>query len=357
MMEVLDDEAINAIFDQYAPALYKYSLRSCHNETVAEQIVENVFERLLEENTTGQAPTKRLRTYLYHKAYQLLLIHSRANPQNALHEVASVPNDDKKLSSASPQSEEQISTEALTSALYTDLTYEQRHVIILRFLEDFSLKETSEILGGNISNVKVIQNKAIGQLRKALGFSDGWSRSPTIDALSSALPSTVATVASWFTSTTGKAKEKTTIDHVEPNKRQLRVFLCHAHKDSAVIQEIYKHLTNNNLDVWLDKEKLLPGSDWEYEIRDAVRTSDIVIICLSKGFDQKGFRQNEVRIALDESRLQPEGEIFIIPARLEECEVLPSLRHLHWVNLFASDGYEKLMRTLKVRAQKVGADM
>jgi len=356
-MEILDDEAITTIFDQFAPALHKYSLRSCHDQTVAEQIVENIFERLLEENTTGQAPTKRLRTYLYHKAYQLLLIHSRANPQNALHEVASVNNDDKQLSATSPQTEEQVLTETLTSALYTDLTYEQRHVIILRFLEDFSLKETSEILGENISRVKVIQNKAISQLRKALGINDGWSRSPTIDTLSSALPSTLVTVASWFTSTTGKAKENTTIDHAEPNKRRLRVFLCHAHKDSAAIQGIYKHLTNNNIDAWLDKEELLPGSDWEYEIRNAVRTSDIVIICLSKGFDQKGFRQNEVRIALDESRLQPEGEIFIIPARLEECEVLPSLRQLHGVNLFESDGYEKLMRTLKVRAHKIGADM
>jgi hypothetical protein len=222
-------------------------------------------------------------------------------------------------------------------------------------LDDFSLKETSEILGENISSVKVTQNKAINQLRKALGIDDGWSHFPTIDTLSSALPSTLVTAASWFTSTVGKAKENTIIDHAEPNKRRLRVFLCHAHKDSSTIQRIYKHLTNNNIDAWLDKEKLLPGSDWEYEIRNAVRASDIVIICLSKGFDQKGFRQNEVRIALDESRLQPEGEIFIIPARLEECEVLPSLRHLHWVNLFESDGYEKLMRTLQVRAQKIGA--
>jgi len=77
-MEILDDESITAIFDQFAPVLYKYSLRSCHDQTAAEEIVEKVFERLLEENTTGQAPLKRVRVFLFHKAYQLLLIHSRA---------------------------------------------------------------------------------------------------------------------------------------------------------------------------------------------------------------------------------------------------------------------------------------
>ena len=141
----------------------------------------------------------------------------------------------------------------------------------------------------------------------------------------------------------------------QSNKRRLRVFLCHAHKDTLAVKAVYERLANSNIDAWLDKEKLLPGLNWEREIREAVRASDIVIVCLSEGFDQKGFRQKEVRIALEESALQPEGEIFIIPARLEECEILPSLRHLHWVNLFESDGYEKLLRALKVRAQKMGA--
>jgi N-acetylmuramoyl-L-alanine amidase len=51
---------------------------------------------------------------------------------------------------------------------------------------------------------------------------------------------------------------------------------------------------------------------------------------------------------------KPEGEIFIIPARLEECDNLESLRKWHWVDLFEDDGYEMLMRALRVRAYKIG---
>ena len=50
-----------------------------------------------------------------------------------------------------------------------DLTEDQRHVIILRFLEGFSLQETAKIIGKPVYNFKVIQNRGIAKLRKALG--------------------------------------------------------------------------------------------------------------------------------------------------------------------------------------------
>jgi hypothetical protein len=140
-------------------------------------------------------------------------------------------------------------------------------------------------------------------------------------------------------------------------KRSLKVFLCHAHADRDPVQKLYLRLKKDGVDAWLDKAKLLPGQDWELEIRKAVREADVVAVCLSKQFNQAGFRQKEVRLALDTAMEQPEGEIFIIPARLEECETLESLRKWHWVDLFDDDGYEMLMRALRARADKIGATL
>jgi len=156
------------------------------------------------------------------------------------------------------------------------------------------------------------------------------------------------------------------------SKRPLRVFLCHAHADRDAVKALYirltkdgvdawldkeNRLTKDGVDAWLDKEKLLPGQDWELEIRKAVREADVVVVCLSKQFNQAGFRQKEVRLALDTAMEQPEGEIFIIPARLEECDTLESLRKWHWVDLFEGNGYEMLMRALRARADKVGVNL
>ncbi len=134
----------------------------------------------------------------------------------------------------------------------------------------------------------------------------------------------------------------------------LKVFLSHAHADANAVRSLYDRLVADGVDAWLDKEKLIPGQDWEREIRKAVREADVVVVCLSKQFNQRGYRQKEVRIALDEAEMMPEGEIFIIPARLEECENLDSLRKWQWVDLFENDGYEKLMAALRLRAQNIG---
>ena len=50
-------------------------------------------------------------------------------------------------------------------------------------------------------------------------------------------------------------------------KRLLKVFLCHAHADRDPVRALYTRLTTDGVDAWLDKAKLLPGQDWELEIR------------------------------------------------------------------------------------------
>jgi hypothetical protein len=140
-------------------------------------------------------------------------------------------------------------------------------------------------------------------------------------------------------------------------KHRLKVFLCHAHADRDKVQTLYSHLTKDGVDAWLDKEKLLPGQDWELEIRKAVHETDVIIVCLSKHFSQAGFRQKEVRLALDSAMEKIEGEIFIIPARLEECDTLENLKKWHWVDLFEDNGYEMLVRALQVRAHNVGSTL
>jgi len=132
------------------------------------------------------------------------------------------------------------------------------------------------------------------------------------------------------------------------SKNPLKVFLCHSHTDRDIVQTLYSRLKKDGVEAWLDNEKLLPGQDWDYEIRNAILKSDVVIICLSRQFNkQGGYRQEELRMALEKANSLPDGEIFIIPARLEKCDMPDSLRHLHRVDLFETDGYKKLKHALR----------
>ena len=71
------------------------------------------------------------------------------------------------------------------------------------------------------------------------------------------------------------------MDMVE-TKRHLKVFLCHASQDKPAVYRLYQRLTKDGVAAWLDKGRLLPGQDWELEIRKAVREADVVVVCHSK---------------------------------------------------------------------------
>src|SRR5215470_6791870 len=98
-------------------------------------------------------------------------------------------------------------------------------------------------------------------------------------------------------------------------------------------------------------KRIMPGQHWEHEVRQAIKRSDLVVVCLSRAAVNKvGFVQKEIKLALDVADEQPEGRVFIIPAKLEECDVPERLKRWHWVNLFVDEGYGKLWRTLETRA-------
>jgi anti-sigma B factor antagonist len=105
----------------------------------------------------------------------------------------------------------------------------------------------------------------------------------------------------------------------------------------------------------LDEEDLLPGQKWEDEIPAAVRNSDVVLVCLSnESINKSGYVQKEIKDALDVADRQPEGTIFLIPAKLEECRIPDRLRHLQWVNVFEEKGFRLLLRALTARAENFG---
>ena len=132
------------------------------------------------------------------------------------------------------------------------------------------------------------------------------------------------------------------------SKRTSRVFICYAHHDRETVHKLYERLVRDDISVWLDVERLQPGQDWEREIRKAILRSNVVIVCLSREFNKRrGYRHKELKIASEKARLLSSGKVFIIPVRLEKCDMPESLQHLQRVDLFEARGYKKLLQALQ----------
>jgi RNA polymerase sigma-70 factor (ECF subfamily) len=162
----MDKDALVKIFDTYSSALYKYALSLCNDPVTADHIVGDVFAKLLEQLAAGNGPTENLRSYLYETTYHLIIDESRYSYREAPLEVVDFMRYDGQ--SVLLNLENRILFDTVIKAMKNDLTEDQRHVIILRFLEGFSLRETASIIGKEVYNVKVIQNRGVAKLRKAL---------------------------------------------------------------------------------------------------------------------------------------------------------------------------------------------
>jgi len=128
----------------------------------------------------------------------------------------------------------------------------------------------------------------------------------------------------------------------------LRIFLCHASTDKPVVRELYERLRQNGFAPWLDEEDLLPGQDWHREITKAVRNSEVVIVCLSNSsINKSGYVQKEIKFALDVADERPEDTIFIIPLKLEPCDLPDRLSRWQCVSYFEEKGYLRLIKALK----------
>jgi hypothetical protein len=133
------------------------------------------------------------------------------------------------------------------------------------------------------------------------------------------------------------------------DETKLLVFISHASEDNAAAKRLTKRLKDDGFDPWLDLERLLPGQDWNLEIEKAMRMSGAILLCFSEvSVAKEGYIQKEYKRAMRIQEEKPEGTIFVIPVRLDDCEVPFSLREIQWVDY--PDGYEKLVTALSLRA-------
>lgn len=130
-------------------------------------------------------------------------------------------------------------------------------------------------------------------------------------------------------------------------KRSLKVFLSYASQDKSAVRDFTRRLTDQDwVDVWVDEKNLLPGQDWRTKIEEAVESSDVVIICLSSNsVSKEGFVQKELRYAREIAFEKPEETIFLIPIRLDDCNVPRGLRFYQWGDYFG-DQKEKTLSSL-----------
>ena len=126
-----------------------------------------------------------------------------------------------------------------------------------------------------------------------------------------------------------------------------KVFISYAHEDEVEARKIYRQLGEFGFHCWLDKEALLPGNNWDREIRRAISNTDFIIILVSRKVHAKrGYIQREIRMALDIAQEIPADQAYLIPVRIEDCEIPEDIARYQCCDLFRDEGATRLVEAM-----------
>jgi len=142
------------------------------------------------------------------------------------------------------------------------------------------------------------------------------------------------------------------------------VFISYVSENLGHVRQLRDSLARQGIEVWLDRERIQPGSRWKHAIRRAIRRGEFFIACFSTEYASrtKTYMNEELTLAIDELRQYPQTQTWFIPVRLSECDIPDidigggqSLRDIQWVDLFANweAGVERVLSVIRPIPERI----
>jgi RNA polymerase sigma-70 factor (ECF subfamily) len=160
---------LSAAFETHAPKLRAYILIRVGDQTIADDLVSQVFESACRQASRYQDRGFAVSAWLYRIAHSRIVDHYRVVRRRGYDSSLDdcVVSDDGGMQAL----ESRLSAAPLIAAI-EQLATEQRRVIVLRFLLDRQLSEVAAQLGISTGAVKAHQHRALGRLRAILTTPD-----------------------------------------------------------------------------------------------------------------------------------------------------------------------------------------
>ncbi|MDP2856328.1 MAG: RNA polymerase sigma factor [bacterium] len=159
-----DAEAFGLIYDHFLDRIYRFIYLKVTNREETQDLAQQAFMKAWEAINRFEDEGLPFSSWLYRIARNLVIDFYRVQKKNiSLDESIGVMHPDD-LEEQMLKSQEQ---EEVKRAL-SDLTDEQRDIIVLRFVDDLSYKEIGKITKKNPAALRILQHRALNKLRKSV---------------------------------------------------------------------------------------------------------------------------------------------------------------------------------------------
>jgi len=162
MLQVRNGEGdmLGVLFERYHVPLFNFYARLMGDRTVSEDLVQEVFLRILRYRETYQ-PGTPFRPWMYQIARNARMDHYRKAPRHETFEPDMVPP------VVPPDSAQQQQEDALLHRALMQLSEDKREVLILARFQELKYTEIARLLGCELNTVKTRVHRALRDLREA----------------------------------------------------------------------------------------------------------------------------------------------------------------------------------------------
>jgi RNA polymerase sigma-70 factor (ECF subfamily) len=224
-----DAEAFRALYEHFAPRLYRFALFRVRSPSDAEDLVQRVFMKMIEALPRYEQRGLPFGAWVFRLARNAVIDFERTRKPYEDLEVA-------EGLGAGPGPEElaelALEREHLVEA-FRFLTAEQREVVTLRFFGGLSPAEIGSLLGKREGSIRALQFRALETLRRQLTPDDVMNATPANTRASADAVKGTTKLGTMFT--VADAGDAAGIDDAEPQVRTIAPALAPIGLAGAVV--------------------------------------------------------------------------------------------------------------------------
>ncbi|WP_174613634.1 RNA polymerase sigma factor SigX [Virgibacillus ihumii] len=158
------------LYEKYHQDLYQFIFYMVKDKEVCEDLIQEVYIKVLRSYDSFKGDSSE-KTWLFSIARHVTIdfFRSLKRKRNRIAGYFDWNENDRYLSDQKPLPDEIAEQNEKIKRMYFYLdkcTPEQKSVLILRYIQSFSIQETAEILGFSISKVKTTQHRGLKRLKK-----------------------------------------------------------------------------------------------------------------------------------------------------------------------------------------------
>jgi len=160
-----DAEAFTELYDRNVVRVYRHIYYLVNDIREAEDLTAQTFLKAWEAIDRYKERGAPIIAWLLRIAHNLTISFLRSRRDHGVLDEAFI---DQKLHRNPEDAFEQSTDEASVRRALLNLRDEQRQVIMLRFVEEMDYRQVAAVIGKSVPAVRVIQHRALGNLRKIM---------------------------------------------------------------------------------------------------------------------------------------------------------------------------------------------